>query len=104
MSSSKDNNYMELMLDIEDNEVYDKNKDICICDKSLQLHYAIISQILNMDNHWIPIIKNYSCLYCYNEFHIEKKEDKTISMGAVAASIAHESTHAYYDYDYNGYY
>jgi hypothetical protein len=22
-----------------------------------------------MDNKWIPIIKNYSCLYCYNKYH-----------------------------------
>ena len=69
MSTSKDHNYMELMLDFEDNEVYENNKDICICDKSLPLHYSIVSQILVMDNHLIPIIKNYSCLYCYNKYH-----------------------------------
>ena len=75
MSTSKGHNYPELMLDFEDNEIYEKNKYICICDKSLPLHYAIISQILVMDNEWIPIIKNYSCLYCYNKFH-NKFENK----------------------------
>jgi hypothetical protein len=69
MSTSNGHNYPKLILDFEDNEVYEKNKDICICDKSLPLHYAIVSQILVMDNNQIPIIKNYSCLYCYNKFH-----------------------------------
>ena len=69
MLTSKGHNYTELMLDFEDNEIYEQNKDICICDKSLSLHYAIVNQILVMDNKWIPIIKNYSCLYCYNKFH-----------------------------------
>ena len=72
MSSYKDHNYLELMLDFEDKDIYEQNKDICICDKSLPLHYAIVRQIVDMDNQWIPIIKNYSCLYCYNKFHIEK--------------------------------
>ena len=35
MSSYKDHNYPELMLDFEDKDIYEQNKDICICDKSL---------------------------------------------------------------------
>ena len=83
MSSYSGNDYEELMLDLGDYEIYEKNKDICICDKSLPLHYAIANQILHMTTEYIPIIKNYSCLYCYNEFHIEKKEDKTISIDEI---------------------
>lgn len=90
MSTSKDYNYPKLMLDFEDKEIYEKNKDICICDKSLSLHYAIVSQILVMDNKWIPIIKNYSCLYCYNEFYINKKEEKIISINDIK-TILHSS-------------
>jgi hypothetical protein len=69
MSTSKGHNYTELMLDFEDNEIYEKNNNICICDKSLPLHYAIANQILHMTHENIPIIKNYSCLYCYNKYH-----------------------------------
>jgi len=75
------------MLDIEDNEVYNNNINVCICDKSLPLHYAIVSQFLNMDNKWIPIIKNYSCLYCYNKFHHgnenENNNKKNISIDEI---------------------
>jgi hypothetical protein len=91
MSSYKDHNYPELMLDFEDKDIYEQNKDICICDKSLPLHYAIASQILHMTNEYIPIIKNYSCLYCYNQFHIEQKEDKTIPSIDEIKTILHSS-------------
>ena len=83
--SYKGHNYPEIMLYFEDTEVYKENKEICICDKSAPLHYAIVSQFLHMDNKWIPIIKNYSCLYCYNEFHHgnENGNDKTISIDEI---------------------
>ena len=83
MSEPEQHNYPELMKDFGDIEVYKDNKDICVCDKSLDLHYAIANQILHMTHEYIPIIKNYSCLYCYNEFHIEQKEDKTISIDEI---------------------
>ena len=99
MSTGKDHNYLELMVDFEDEEVYEKNKDICNCDKSLQLHYAIVSQILVMDNHWIPIIKNYSCLYCYNKYHngsgngFENVNYKSISIDEIKTILHSSSKH-----------
>ena len=33
MSSYKDHNYLELMLDFEDKDIYEQNKDICILQK-----------------------------------------------------------------------
>jgi len=83
MSEYEQHNYPELMKDFGDIEVYKENKDICVCDKSLPLHYAIANQILHMTHEYIPIIKNYSCFYCYNDFHIEQKEDKTISIDEI---------------------
>ena len=68
--------YGELMNNFADIEEYEKNKDICICDKSSELHYAIVNQVLPMNNQWIPCVKNYSCLHCHNKLRAGARAER----------------------------
>jgi hypothetical protein len=76
---------------MEDFDVYENNKDICICDKSMPLHYAIVSQILGMDNNTIPVIKNYSCLYCYNNIKANNRVDDDENKNQIIKEIIHSN-------------